>query len=488
MQRGMRQRARRACLAAAAGCLLLAVGSPSGAQEEEIALRPEVFRASASSLVASVQVDREALLPVPDLFKFIALEGSGVYETSTRSARSSVFFPGNGLVLGPNLACGSFGNQFPPEFKPILDACLAYDFPLTVVADDFQPDASTQGSIALGSAGDPVSGGAARATAHAGEDATTTDAVIQDLAVLGLPDIGSLVPPLADLDLDASLLRVDSATSRTRQTIVDGTLKVDAEATLSGVRLVGGLIRLGSVRSASHVSDDANGTRTADASLEVSGVTVAGMPAQVTDQGAVVVTPGSGSGPLAGAQQVLLNELLRALDVRISTLEIQEDLDEEGAAVASVGGLLIDFSRAVEGLPTDGADLNGVYTGSIQLGRTGVVGAAFSFPVEEAPAEASAEVPPGDIASGSGDGGFVDSGSFDPGTLGAGAPAVVPPTAVIAAPTPDRGPPPQQLARVLGDLFGDRLGLLYLALMFSVLSVCVLPPLTLPARLPGARP
>lgn len=486
MGASLRQRARRACLVAAVMCLLLSFGSPSGAQEDDTVARPEVFRGRASSLVASVQLDRDALLPVPELFRFIALDGSGIYESSTRQARASLFFPGNGLILGPSLACGTFGAQFPEQFKPILDACLQYKYPLTVFADDFAPDGATSGSLAFGAPTDPVSGNAVRATAHAGEDAATTDAAMQDLRVLGLPAFGPLHLPLPGFELDTSLFTVDSATSRTNQRIVKGALVVDAEATLSGVRMVGGLLRIGSLRSESHATDDANGHRTAVATLEVSGVTVGGVPAQITDKGLIVGSPGGG-GPLAQQQQSQLNELLRTFDVKVTMLGREQTTDQDGAAVAGVGGLLIEFSRDVQGLPTipgplGELDPNGNYTGSFLLGSTAVLGSAVTFgldPVvpDEPPVAGDGGVDPG---------GFSDDGSVVGDEVALPDPVLSPPS----APADDVALPDtkEQLARSLGGLFGDRIGLLYLSLMFAALGLCIVPRLTVPARLPGPRP
>ena len=73
-----------------------------------------------------------------------------------------------------------------------------------------------------------------RAKAHAGEDATTTDAVMQDLRVLGVPPFGPVTLPIPGVEMDTSLVSIDSAVSRTNQRIVKGGLIVDAEATLSG--------------------------------------------------------------------------------------------------------------------------------------------------------------------------------------------------------------------------------------------------------------
>ena len=298
MGAGPRRTARRACLVAAGVCLLLAFTTPgSPAQEEDTVPPPEVFRGAASSQALSVQVDREALLPVPDLFRFIALDGASIYESSTRQARASVFFPGNGLILGPSLLCGTFGGSFPPEFKPILDTCLQYKYPLTVFADDFQPDGASSGSLALGVADRPRVGhrGAGRGPRRRGQRHHRRGDAGPAGARASRPRLDQPAPASLGVETpDTSLLTVDSATSRTNQRIVTGGLVVDAETTLSGVRLVGGLIRIGSVRSGSHITDDAHGKRTADATLEMSGVTVGGVPAQITDDGLVLGEPTGG--------------------------------------------------------------------------------------------------------------------------------------------------------------------------------------------------
>ncbi len=477
----LRRGARSACLAAAGAALLLAATtSPSPAQEEPApSARPDVFRAAASAQVASVQVDRDALLPIDDLFRFIALDGSATYESSTRQARASLLFPGNGLIVGPSLLCGTFGGSFPAEMKPILDTCLQYRYPLTVFADDFEPDGVSSGALALGTPGDPVSGKAVRAAAHAGEDAATTDAALQDLRVLGLPALGPLTPLLAGLGADATLLSVDSAASRTDQRIDGaGALVLDAEATVSGVRLLGGLVRIGSLVSRSSVTDDGAGERTAESSLEVTGVTVGGIPAQLTEDGLVLGTPSGGLGPLLEQLQTQLQELLRALDVTIAVLPAEQVTDGPDGAVASAGGLLVELAVPVDGLPTvpgplGDLDPNGRYSASIQLGATAVRGAASTFGPDPAPTH------PGPI------GGGVDLGPapFDPGPpLDLSLPDVGGP--VAAPPAVDRpAPAAPRLTRIV-DLFGGRLELVYAAVALAALGLCVAPRFT-PARLPG---
>ncbi|HUS62620.1 MAG TPA: choice-of-anchor P family protein [Acidimicrobiales bacterium] len=467
-------------------CLLLAVAAPSPAQEEDTVPPPEVFRGKASSQLISVQVDRDAFLPVPELFRFIALDGAGIFESSNRQARSSLFFPGNGFILGPSLLCGTFGAQFPSEFKPIMDTCLQYKYPLTVFADDFEPDGATSGALAFGAPGDAVSGNAVGATAHAGEKAVTTDAAMQDLRVLGVPPFGPITPQFPGVEMDTSLVTVGSAVSRTNQRIVKGSLIAEAEATLSDVRLIGGLIRIGSLRSTSVVTDDAKGKRTSQPTLLMSGITVGGQPAQITKDGLQIGS--ADSGPLDQQMQSALNEVLRSFDVNVTILDSEQDTAKNGAAVATVGGLLIEFSRDVQGLPNipgplGELDPNGLYTGSIQLGTTGVLGSAVNFGLDDIDSDFGGDVPfsnDGDIGGGTFD--------FDPGSPGyevpgsAGVDRVATPSSPSAsAGTSEVG----ELARSIGGIFGDRLGMLYLALMFAVLSLCIAPVLTVPARFGG---
>ena len=475
----------RACLGAAALCLLFAAfPGLSSAQEleDDTVPRPETFQGRAESVVAVVQLNRDALLPGEDLFRFIALDGLTSYEPSVQTARASLFFPGNGVVSGPNLLCGTFGSSFPPEFQPILDACTQYKFPLVAAADSFGNDDTAVGTVALGESTDPVSGNGAKAVSHAAEDATTSDAVVQDLQVLGLPDPGGLVPPLSDLDLDATVFRVDSAASRTRQEIVRGSLVTRAESTLSGVRMIGGLLEIGSLRSISTLTDDGLGKRTVSADLDISGVTFGGQPAKITDKGLVLGSP-SGSGPLAQQQQAQLNDLVQQLGLEVRVLPIELDEDREGAGVAGVGGVQIDFARDLSGLPSLPAipqlgslDPNGTYTASVTLGTTSVLGLAATFPLELGP-----DVP-------------VDAGFVDPGLTADGgfSDEVAAPASDVAAPdVPEVSKAPESeqrralRARLLGGIFGDRLTLVYLALVLSVLALCIVPRLTLPARLPG---
>ena len=473
---------RRGCLSAASLCALLALALPALAQDGGGAL-PPVWRGAASAGVATVDVNRDALLPVEGIFRFIALDGSSVYETDLQTARASLLYPGEGAVQGPNLLCGTFGSAFPPEFKPVLDACLSYQYPLSVRADASKPDAATDGGAALGKPSDPVSANAVGATAHAAADGARTSAQANDLRVLGLPAVAlTSVLPIDELKTDPTVLRIESATSRTDQRFDGGTLVVTAESKLSGVALVGGLVRIGSIVSTSTATDDGAGKRTAVAQTEVSGVTVAGFPAQITEDGLVVGSPG-GTGPIQQQVQQAANQLLAALGVRLSLLDNVETTDDgTGLARAQAPGLLLEVTTRADGLPPvpgplGDIDLNGAYVGTVQLGASGAAASTASFD------DAVVVPPPVDVGSDLPvDSGFVpvDPGVVDPGDVTGGA----------SDPTGTGGDPSseQQYLRRVVDTFGGRLGMLYLAFGFAVLGLCLVPRLTLPARLPGARP
>ena len=474
---------RRGCFSAAALCVLCALALPVWAQEELPAGAPEVFRGAARSGVASVEVNRDALLPVEGVFRFIALDGAGVYETDLQTARASVFYPGEGILQGPNLACGTFGGEFPPEFKPLLDACLSFNYPVTVKADASKPDASSDGATALGKPTDPISGNAGGATAHAALDGSRTSAQMNDLRVLGMPGVAvTSVLPIDELKVDPTVLRVENAVSRTDQRIDAGKLVVKAESKLTGVRMIGGLVQIGSIVSTSTATDDGQGKRTAVADIEVSGVTVAGFPAQITEEGLVLASP-TGLGPIKQQVQQGANQLLTTLGVRISLLDnVQQPDDGTGQARAEAPGVLVEMKTRADGAPPvpgplGDIDLNGEYVGTMQLGMSGASAGASNFDDEFVPApidDFSTDVPVGDS-------GFVtdDLGGVEPG-----APVDDP----GSSSDPSSGSEDQQMLRRVVDKFGGRMGLLYLAFGFTVLGLCVMPRLTLPARLPGARP
>lgn len=473
---------------------LALAGFGSAAAQEEPAELPDVFRASASAQVLSAFLDRDALLPVNEAFRFIALDGQSTYESSNQTARASLFYPGNGVISGPSLACGTFGAGAPAQLGPLLDACSQYQYPLTVFADSLDPDGTSLGAQSLGAPSDPVSGRAVRATARAGIEGSFSDAAMSNLRIGGFPVSGPIDSPLPlpdTPDLDDTLLSIDSARSTTDEHVDDaGRLVVRSEAVLGGVRLLGGLIEIGAMRSVSNVVADGTGGTEHRGDLEISGVTVGGIPAEITQDGLVVGSPTGADGPLVQRLTSTVNDLLAALGVRVTALAV-EDGEQAGAAFARSGGLLVEFAIDLRGAPIlpgpiGDIDLNGVYEGVLALGQTGATGLAAQIedPVFVPGGTPSApDVPAFDPAAGAGGGGGsavpssgtgfdLDDGGTDPELAGPAGPAA----------------PGQRVVSLSEVLAAGRVELTYLAFTLMAFAVCLGPRFIVPSRLPGSAP
>ncbi len=494
----VRRNARRACFSLAAIFAVLAFVSPSAHADDEPAddvPAPEVFSGNASTRAITVSVAQQyPVVPVDDLFTFITVEGRSTYSSSTRNARASLFFPGNGGILGPSLACGQFGGQFPAEFKPILDTCLKYKYPLSVTADDFQPDGATAGALALGAPTDDINAQAAGAFAHAGEDSSTSKAALSALHLEGVPPFGALSLPIPGLTLDGSVASADSVTANTDQRIVKGALVTEATTKISGLKLVGGIVKIGAIDAIARTTDDGQGGRTTNADLDVSGVTVAGQAAKLTNKGLVISDPKKPT-PLNKALVEQANNLVKQFGIKITVLPTEEKLENDGPAIASVGGVLVEFSRDVQGLPLlpspispgQNLELNGRYTVSVNLAQVGANATAANFGSDEEDSGITDDYSDGggdsfDDSSDYTDGSFGSDGDFalddgsgsDTGDGGSG-----------RNPTATGGP--RTIATSRANDFGNRLGFFYLALMFAVLGLCIVPRIALPARLPGPK-
>jgi len=462
-----------------------------GAQEGEAAVLPDSFSAAASASALRAAVLTPALVPVEGLFDFAFVEGRGTYEPANQEGRSSLVFPGNGGVSGPGLLCGTFlGPEIPPEgqpiFGPIVQSCTAFRYPLAVYVDSLSPDAQTEGALALGTGTDPISLGAVGARAHAGIDAMTTDSEATDLRILGAPAFGSLATVFTTLGVeppDTSLVRVDGMTATTDQRIVDGRLVTEARATVTGLRLLGGLVRIGSIDSRSRLVVGGDAEPEIDNGIEVSGVEVGGAPAQLTEDGLVAGDPSSSTGPLAQQLASLVADALQESGFRISTLPSEQG-EDDGIPFASSGGLLVEFSTPLAGLPPipgplGDLDLNGSYGVRVQVGATGVRGFADTFGDDAVPA-------PRDPVTSGGGGGDGGGSSFTPGTSSSGSGSPASPTTAAPVPTGSTDTDDATPARAFSDLVSDRVALLYLSFTLTALGLCLAPRLTLPSRLPSA--
>lgn len=480
--------ARRLALGGAAASLAAGLVMPGAtAQQDEEVVLPDAFAGAASATAVGVHLLTPALLPVEGLFEFAVAEGRGTYDSSNQEARASLLFPGNGAISGPSLACDQIRANVPPEgapiFGPLLAACAQFRFPLAVFADSLAADRQTEGAFALGDHGDPVSAQATGARAHAALDGTTTDSEVGDLRIAGAPAVGSLDGLLRTLGLEPAeptAVVADVMTATTDQRIVDDALVVTSRATVEGLRLLGGLVRVGSVVSESAITSRPGEEPEVASSVQLGGVEVAGSPATLTDDGLVLA--GSPSGPLAQQLASQVSELLRDAGFRMELLPTEQG-EIDGIPFATAGGVLVEFRTPIQGLPPvpgplGDLDVNGAYGVRLLLGTTGARGYAEQFD------SSSAGSPSVGSPSAVGSGAFDGPAGFDAALGGGGAPA--PGSAATGSGEVADGGPAVERSGALSDLFADRLGFLYLSFTLTAVALCLAPKLTLPARFPAA--
>jgi hypothetical protein len=520
----VRRRTWAARLLAGSGVALavLAAVAPVLADETPVdpeAGRPAVYGGEADAIGVAWRADRKAgFLPLADSFTgqpqsvYGELpEGRSRFDSSGISrARASVFYPGAAVAGGAGLACGEVGGAFPEPFATIFGICLQNkDYPLTVVADNDNPDAATPGSASLGKPGQPVSANAGGARAHAGRDFVATDAVLSDLEILGpkgLPAAAAAFrtaaatilgrPALAAADGPSNLVvRVDQVTSRTSQRFSDDNrvLTVTAEARLKGVELAGGAVRIDTIvaRTVSRTEGDKPPATEAVATYQ--GVTVAGQPARIGSDGIVVGPAGS---PVAEALNAALGKLLGTTGITVRAL----GASRETKGIQTSGnaqGLLVGWELDLTGLklPPDFPVANpaDVYFASVTLGSAG--GAAFADLSGLDLGEGTAS--PGDGTFG----GPLDGGMpfEEAGPTGTGIPGTdltgpaLSPAAGTTRPGPARrsaGGPTEAAAAtfrpagLLGGVVANRVKVLYLSFTLSALGVAVAPRLARRALLP----
>jgi hypothetical protein len=287
------------------------------------------------------------------------------------------------------------------------------------------------------------------ARAHVGAEGASTSAALSDLHVLGVPGLDALpfaVPGLVD---------VAGITATTRQRIVDGALVVEAKATLSGLSLAGGLLRIGSVVSTSSLRAGTTGPADTSTGVKISDVSLAGAPVELGEAG------------LAG-----LGDALRQLGIHVELLPSERRVDD-GVAIANSGGIVVELATPLTGLPPlpgplGDLDINGSYGLRVQIGTTGVRGYAAGFD---------------DVGDATGDDeGFVET----PPLLGDGGASFpgLPNPPLANRPAGGRTTAPGRGGLLSHDL-ADRMGLIYLAFTLGAVALCLSPRLLVPARLPG---
>ena len=150
-------------------------------------MRPEAFSGEAEAAVdlATTSIEKPVILPVPEAVHGRAPGGQA--RTSTRLARRSlarsIFYPGDAVIGGPNLLCGTFGGELPEQLAPVVDACTGLNVSAVRASRQHVPRSQHRRRHPAGRRSQQVSGNGATARGQASNDGVRTDAVVNDLEV-----------------------------------------------------------------------------------------------------------------------------------------------------------------------------------------------------------------------------------------------------------------------------------------------------------------
>ena len=326
--------------AAAAGvaalvALALPLGPDAPAQEATPA-EPAYTFVSANSGADGVRVffDIVGFLPITPALSASSVTAEGFVESTRRSAVALLPDPGGTVVSAPGLAAGLVGIPNIPGYPLIARA-----------EDPFTPsvDASPLLGSGVGVLQAEASADRAAATARVGR-------VGSGDGLTGLAPVNGLVGALAEgigvsgsgplLDLGTVEARVEEERTGPAQ------LRATATSRLSGLSLLGGLVRIASIETtATAVLDGATATAEPP-TVEVAGVTVAGVPAALTEDG---LSLAGSSSPLGGILGPLTDPLLQqGLGLRVAPSEVRSD---GASAGARAGGVVLEVTSAYQGYP-----------------------------------------------------------------------------------------------------------------------------------------
>jgi hypothetical protein len=477
------------CLIGAAAALLAAV-SPwhASAQSSLDADHPKVYSTKSEAFGVDYFPDQEGgLTPIKDTFHSQFVAGTSTMSSSNGpEARSALVDPGNGVTKGPAVACGQFAPLTAafPEFAPIVQACTNSSWPFVAEGDGFNTDPSTAGAVTVGKPDGQLYGQAGEAHSHVGDDGTSsTDAMFTGLRIAPLPGgdatglplpssvtLPGVTPAAPDAPApDTSIFNSGGIKAITSNAFEGkATVISHAESTVTGVRLLGGLVTIDSISSVAESRYTNGADPVGQSSTTVQGAKVLGQPATITQDG-LVVGDGSGTGGTDPLNQAA-TQALKDSGLVVKLIGATQGVDDKGFMTASAQGVLVDYTTTLN----TGGQGSGTYFVRYNL------------------ATASARAFDRDISRPSSSTGGSSSSSFTPSKPSVGptsgftggkvtAPAgSAAPAAAGAAPATD-----EQAAGSVAGLDPVRLKWLYLSFTLATLGVCLVPRLLLPARLPG---
>jgi hypothetical protein len=292
------------------------------------------FSANSAGDGVRVFFDVVGFLPVTPALSLGTVTAEGFVESTRRTALALLPDPGGTVVSAPGLAAGLVGVPNVPGY------------PLVARADDpFTPHAEASPVLGTGAAVIRADASADRAAALArvvgagSGDGLTGLAPVNDLVAslvqsAQLPVRGPLV------DLGAAEVTVEQA----RPTA--SSLVATARSRLSGVNLLGGLVRIASIDATATARLDGTTASADPPEVIVSGVTVAGVPAQLTERGLSLA--GSNS-PLGGLLAPVVDPLLQqGVALRVAPSEATA---EGTNARARSGGVVLEITSSFQGYP-----------------------------------------------------------------------------------------------------------------------------------------
>jgi hypothetical protein len=366
-----------------------------------------------------------------------------------------------------------------------VETCTNTPWPFLADADGFNTDPSTAGALTFGKPDGQLYGQGGEAHAHVGDDGTsTTDAIMGSLRIAPVPGGGPTglpLPPSVTLPgltpatpaapgappPDTSIFNSGSVTATTANSFEgDATVISHAESTVTGVRLLGGLVTIDSITSVA----DSRYTNGADpvgtSSTTVQGVKVLGQPATIDEQGLKV-----GDGSSSGGSQALNDAATQALKdsgLTVKLVGATQGVDDKGFITASSQGVVVDFSRQVD----TGGQGSGTYF--VRYNFASVATRAFdrdiSRPSSSTGGSSSPSITPIKPTAG-------PTSGFTGGK--ATAPAAAPAAGSSQEAAAD------DASNTVPGLDPARLKFLYLSFTLATLGLCLVPRLALPARLPG---
>ena len=314
------------------------------AQTAATAVHLTLTQQPASSIVTASLVDDATA------YAASAFDSSGGSE-----AQAAAVFPGNLVVQGPALFCSQvFTCPFtPPDYPLLADA----SYPRR---DHAQASADQQ---PVGSG--PLVVSPSSSTATAGADSNTASTATGRTSVLS----GT---PVA--------VTVGASSATTRVTTTASGLLTHVESTVSDIDIAG-LVHVGAVRAYDDITVPPTGRPVDSPHIVVTGVTVAGVPAQIDERGIHV----------AGKDGPALTQRVSQQGVDVRLVGVQRT-DAGSLARSEATGLAVTFSLPVSGLPyvpnplpspfdqVPGVNANGTYVGYLTLGAVGAVAGANQQP------------------------------------------------------------------------------------------------------------